>query len=441
MTARYQRIEPDRGIRGRWLASHSRMTAWGSALLVFGSLSLEVHQPGFGIKLGNLILMLMCAVVFASRCRFPPRMASEVSAPSEYDLLIVLNLLWAAYSITYSPSPKDSFVHTVFAATLWLAILCVKSGRFDLTLRLIFWSGVVVASASLILWQLEVGWAFQPHSSTGTPELRGIFEHQLKLGMLTGIVLGIVFVAFANRELKSLKGRCPPILFGAGVIVVLIACYASHARSPTAALVVTIACCGSFAPRRMVRLATRAAVAAGVVIYWFYADEVSAMVFATESDVTFSGRMEIWRETLAHAALQPWTGYGLASFGSPEFDSLWVHYRPPSAHNSFLQAYFETGYFGLALTAGLVAALIIRGLYTSFLWGRLSYTLFFALYGASSSVMSVIYAGKPSVFLTYTLLIAAQEAHAAAQSRATSNARQKSHLSWPVAARAAGKTR
>jgi hypothetical protein len=58
--------------------------------------------------------------------------------------------------------------------------------------------------------------------------------------------------------------------------------------------------------------------------------------------------------------------------------------------------------------------------------------------------MSVIYAGKPSMFLTCTLLMAAQEAHAAAQSRATSraasNPRRKSHLSKPVAANAAGRT-
>lgn len=437
MTARYQRPETLPGIRGRRLTAHSRMTAWGSALLVFGSLALEVHQPELGIKLGNVILMLVCAVVIASRCYFPPRTASEVSAPSEYDVLIIVNLLWGAYSIAYSPSPKDTLVHTVFAATLWLAILSVKSGRFDLTLRLIFWSGVIVASAALVAGQLGFGWAFQSHSTTGAPELRGIFEHQLKLGMLTGIALGIFFVASANRELTSLRGRCPPILFGAAVLIVLLSWYASHARSPMAALIVAIACCGSFAPRRMVRIATWAAVAAAAAIFWSHADEVSAMVFATESDVTFSGRMEIWQETWAHAALRPWTGYGLASFASPAFDSLWVHYRPPSAHNSFLQAYFETGYFGLALTAGLVAALIIRGLYISFLWKRLSYTLFFALYGASSSVMSVIYAGKPSVFLTYTLLIAAQEAHAATQSRAVSNASRKIRLSKLVASKAA----
>jgi hypothetical protein len=55
--------------------------------------------------------------------------------------------------------------------------------------------------------------------------------------------------------------------------------------------------------------------------------------------------------------------------------------------------------------------------------------------------MSVIYAGKPSMFLTCTLLIAAQEAaQSRATSRAASNPRRKSHLSKPVAANAAGKT-
>ena len=101
-----------------------------------------------------------------------------------------------------------------------------------------------------------------------------------------------------------------------------------------------------------------------------------------------TGRTIIWEGTLEHAALNPWTGYGMASFGSPAFDSLWVHYRPLTAHNSYLQAYFETGYVGLALMVGLIAALIVRGVYTSLLWRRLSYTLFVALYGAFSSVIN-----------------------------------------------------
>jgi hypothetical protein len=74
------------------------------------------------------------------------------------------------------------------------------------------------------------------------------------------------------------------------------------------------------------------------------------------------------------------------------------------------------------------------------LWRRLSYTLFVALYGTFSSVMSVIYAGKPSVFLTLILLIAAQEAHATAQSRAASRATQKGHFSRAAAAKPAAGT-
>jgi exopolysaccharide production protein ExoQ len=440
LTASYQRLEPLHGVRKRRVDHHSRVTAWGSALVIFGALALEVHQPDIGIKLGNLIFMLACARVITLRCLLPPRTAAEVSSPSEYDLLIAFSLLWGAYSIVHSSSPEDSFVHTIFAGALWITILCVKSGRLDLTLRLIFWCGVAVASVALTLGQLQVGWAFQPVSSNGEPELRGFFEHQLKLGMLTGIVLGIVFIAFCNKELKSLMGRCPPILFGAAVAIVLVAFYESHARSPLGALVATLACCGSFAPRRAVRLATRAAVAAGIVVYWFHADEVSAMIFATESDLSFNGRTIIWEGTLEHAALNPWTGYGMASFGSPAFDSLWVHYRPLTAHNSYLQAYFETGYVGLALMVGLIAALIVRGVYTSLLWRRLSYTLFVALYGAFSSVMSVIYAGKPSMFLTLILLIAAQEAHATAQFRAASRGTQQSRFSRAAMAKPAAGT-
>lgn len=418
MTARHQLLEHPDGVRECWQGSGSLVTTWGSAIVIFGSIALDIQQPGLGFKLGNVIFMLACISVIALRCLFPPRTASEVSAPSEYDLLIALGLLWGAYSIVHSGSREDALVHTFFAATLWFTVLCVKSGRLGVTLRLIFWCAAAVSALCIITGQLGLSWAFQPNSSTGYPELRGILEHQLKLGMLTGAAVVIVFVALANGELNRLRGRCPPLVFGAGVLAVLVALYESFARSPTGALVLTLACCGSFAPRRLVRYASLAVVVAGVAIYWLYADQVLAMIFTTESDLTFSGRIKIWEGTLEHAALNPWIGYGTASFGTPQFDFLWVNYRPPSAHNSFLQAYFETGYVGLALTVGLVAALIVRGIYTSLRWRRLSYTLFIALYGLFCSVMSVVFAGKPSVLFTLILLVAAQEAHALTQSRA-----------------------
>ena len=107
LTARYQRLEPFHGVRERWVGPHSRVTAWGSALVVFGALVLEVQQPDIGIKLGNLIFMLACARAIALRCLLPPRTAAEVSSPSEYDLLIAFSLLWGAYSIVHSSSPQE----------------------------------------------------------------------------------------------------------------------------------------------------------------------------------------------------------------------------------------------------------------------------------------------------------------------------------------------
>ena len=280
MTARYQRLEPLHGVRERWVGPHSRVTAWGSALVIFGALALEVQQPDIGIKLGNLIFMLACARVIILRCLLPPRTAAEVSSPSEYDLLIAFSLLWGAYSIVHSSSPKNSFVHTIFAGALWITILCVKSGRLDLTLRLIFWCGVAVASVAL---------AFQGNCRWGGPS--SLF---LKRGTRTARLLrASAEVGNADRDrsrdrvhrllqqgTEELDGEVSPILFGVAVIVVLVAFYKSHARSPLGALVVTLACCGSFAPRRAVRLATRAAIVPEYVVCCDHTKmKFSAMVF------------------------------------------------------------------------------------------------------------------------------------------------------------------
>jgi O-antigen ligase len=108
---------------------------------------------------------------------------------------------------------------------------------------------------------------------------------------------------------------------------------------------------------------------------------------------------------------QHWTGYGYASFPSEPFERYWRYYSPPSAHNTFLQAYFETGLVGLSLVLGVTLMMLFSGLYISLTMGRISYSFFVGLYVILAGVLDTVLAGKLTILCTMMLLIAGQEAN------------------------------
>ena len=387
---------------GIWMTS--------SAALIICSLVLEIHQPALGFKFGNIAFFFACLMIVQARLL---RMREAVQ-PYVYDFLMFCYLAWAAYSISFSPVPNETAVQVVFAAAVWITVLFLKPEPLDQTLHILFGVGVCVAVASLAMFFWTPDFAVQPYSSTGKPELRGIFEHQLRLGMYLGICSGLLFAAAINGHLAIVRKDIPMPLFWAGLLAILLALGLSQARSPIAALIATLVlCCAFAAPQKIIRFAAVAAIAGAIVAMQLYPDDLARLFFYREGDLTFSGRIKIWEEAWATADRQPWTGYGFASFAAPAFDSLWVHYRPPSAHNSLLQAYFETGYVGSFLLVAMIAAILVRGIYLSFRFRIISYTLVMCLYGIFCSFMSVIYAGKPSIFIVLILLVTAQEGAAA----------------------------
>lgn len=385
--------------------------ASGSVALIVASLLLEVHQPQLGIKLGNIAFVLVCCLVIRARL---PADARPICLHGLDDVLMACYLAWASFSATYSPAPSETIVQVAYAGMIWLAVLAVRTEPLHHTLHVIF---AVIAFVSLLSIILLVAWpdlALQPQSSTGRDELRGIFEHQLRLGMLTGMGLGLLVLAVANGDMPSLRGGMPLLMLLLAIGAILVAWQFSQARSPTAALFLALLTCTVLtAPRGWVKLVAFVVLVGGLFLMVRFSEQLIAAILTTESDMTFSGRVEIWKETAEAAAWQHWTGYGFASFASPAFDRLWVHYRPPSAHNSLLQSYFETGVIGTSFLAVFVLLLIARGIYLSARLKTMSYSLFLVLYGVFCSLMSVIYGGKLSIMMTMILLVSAQEAHAA----------------------------
>jgi O-antigen ligase len=275
---------------------------------------------------------------------------------------------------------------------------------------LFFLYSVVVSLLSIAIWPFFPDLALQPVSSTGAPELRGIIDHQLRLGMLLCLAIGLVLLAVANDDLQVVRGRWLKALLWGGILLCIAVLVLSRARGSTAAFAVALMVCGTLARQRWIMLASIAALAATILAIVLFGDQIAAATLQSASDKTLSGRTILWPKAIDLADQRPWFGYGFASFYTPIFEPYWKYYTPPSAHNTFIQAYFETGAIGAAFMFVLIITFIVSGLQISLILGRISYTLFAALFVTFTGLVDTVLAGKLTILVTVLLLIAAQEA-------------------------------
>lgn len=380
------------------------------AFLVFLFL-LEAHQPeAIPIKLGNLLLVgaSATAVLLTLSLRGagvlpPPRFAT-------HDWIYAAYLIWCLAGLAWSVARPQTLILTVYLGVAWLATVSLAHVRPVATIRMLIGLAVLVAALSLAIWPIAPGYALQPDVPTGDRELRGVFDHQLRLGMMLCMVLGLAGVAIVNGQFDALRGRLPRL----ALIVALALCVAvlalSRARGATAAAILALMLCGLVSRNRAVAWASLAGLAGLVLGLWLFGDAIAAALFQNASDATLSGRTLLWPKVLELAGERPLTGYGYGSFYQPLFEHHWRNYRPPSAHNSWMQAFFETGLPGVLLVAGLSAALVVAGLHASLALRRISYTLFVGLFVMLAGLLDTVLAGKLNILTILMLLIAAQEA-------------------------------
>lgn len=101
---------------------------------------------------------------------------------------------------------------------------------------------------------------------------------------------------------------------------------------------------------------------AGVLSVVFARDTVFGL-FGKSSDLT--GRIEIWQKVIGHGSQHPWIGWGWVSYWPTwiePFASLdtKVGLPVPSAHNAWLDVWFQLGLLGVLVFAPLVVLTLLR---------------------------------------------------------------------------------
>lgn len=384
-----------------------RPTTFVLSWFVIGAYSLDVQLPSVGVNIGNLALM--GGALLASALAIHGRVLNNASGVQLrlYDVAYVLYLLFALASTLWSLSPSSTAVQIAYLGAVWLAVLSLAHAALPDVIKFVVWLAVVTAVLSFMLILLSRDLAFQPATSTDLPELRGIFSHQLRLGLFMSVALGFLVIAALNGELTRVVGR--PLVIAVVVTLVLSCLIAAFARLYTAAMILALAGTIFLGRRGWLRWCFVGAACALLIAGWFGREGLLLWLTATDADITLTGRTVMWAKTLAAASSDTWLGFGYATFDSPRFDWLWGYYRPAHPHNSYIQAYFETGLIGLGLTVMLVATHFLSALSWSSSSGRYSYSLYLVLLMSLGSITGSNYAGKPSLLFCLTLLVLAVE--------------------------------
>lgn len=357
--------------------------------------------------------MLVCGAMLVVAITALRRAQSQLPSLhfAAHDWVYAMYLLWLGAGLAWSVASAQTLVLTVFLAVTWAATVSLAFHPVTSTIRTMFRFSLLVAAASLVLLPIAPELALQPDVPTGHTELRGIIDHQLRLGMLMCMTIGLVALAIANGQSKVLRGSWPAAvyIFAIGLLVVVL--FMSRARGATGAFALALMLCGLVSPNRAIMLASAVCLGLLGLTLSLFLQPLLDLILQNPSDATLSGRTLLWPKVLELAERRPFVGYGFGSFYQPIFETYWRNYRPPSAHNSLLQAYFESGLVGFGLVALLSATVVASGVYISLVMRRISYTLFAGLFVVLTGLVDTIIAGKLTILTTVMLLVAAQEAN------------------------------
>lgn len=379
---------------------------------VFSSVALDLLIAGVDFNVGNLLLI---GVAFALAVRSLGTYgdgAHQVKLLS-HDWVYLLSVGVMLASIAWSVSAFASFMAVAPLIVVWFASVGLGRLPADDAVRLVVLAAVATAMLSLVVVPLIGDLAYQPHSTTGTPELRGVFRHQLRLGSFMVLAIGLLVIAYMNGHLKRILSRSPMINVLCLVLLVLLL-WLSRTRlyvgAGALALILTL-----LLSRRGSKkwIASGLGLTAMVIIVNSYGS-IMARLEAAGFDTGLTGRTRTWSRSLgAVNEDSQLLGHGFGTFELPDFDFLFPgEYRPIHAHSSFVQAYFETGVVGLIVLISLILVQVIVAWRYSVRCNRYSYSLFLVFYNAIGSATGLNYAGSLSAMFCIMLLFLAIESRA-----------------------------
>jgi exopolysaccharide production protein ExoQ len=386
-------------------------------LFVCAAVAMDLNVDDFAARLGDglvtgarnaLWVGVPGAMVLSARRRGDQAGPRARTLGHDRMYLVWLGLMSA--TMLWSISAGATLKAVVPVAIVWFASWRLSAVPSADAVRAVLVVAAVTAMLSLAALALFGNLAYQPISTSGAPELRGIFRHQLRLGAFMALAIGLVVIARLRGDIARIRTRSAVVNVSVVVllsVVLLMSRARSYGGDAVIALVLTLLLSRRGVKKWMV-LAVSGALFVAVVrrfdVLW--SDLQDAGV-----DTTLTGRGDIWERTLSGVTPETrWLGHGFGTLQLPDFDFLFSSiYRAGHAHNSYIQAYFEAGTIGLGALVLLVISQLTTAWRATVRCDAYSYSLFLVLYTAIGSLTGLNYAGTLSALFSLMMLFLAIE--------------------------------
>ena len=331
---------------------------------------------------------IYAATLFLLLARWKSSLRAAVSSPLVWLLpgTALMSFLWSDFS-AWSLQKGITTIQTTYFG-LYMA------SRFSLKqqLQMLAWALGIVAVFSLLFTLAFPGAAIEAGANAGA--WRGPFTQKNLLARL--VVLGaIVFLLLAldsRRHRYWLWGG-----FGLSVllilltasktalllfltVVILLPIYKALRRKDTIVI-----------PLVITLILVAGSIAAVVVSNW------ENILLGLGRDATLSGRTNLWEVAIEKIAERPWLGYGYQGFwqegGGAEVIWQAEGYKPPHAHNGYINITLDLGLIGLLFFLLTIAVTYVRaitllrsGKTNIELW-PIFYVTFFFMYNVSENTI------------------------------------------------------
>ncbi|QPM92546.1 O-antigen ligase family protein [Pseudooceanicola algae] len=383
-----------------------RQNYWYVSVFIFLAMSLELHFFSAGANLGILFLLCFFMLLVADRFLNQRPMSPLLAHDWVYLFYIALTMASALWSVVPG--------RTIVAALPQFALLGLTLAMWRVPtttiIRQIMIFAVVAAVLSIMMIPVSSSLAYQPSSSTGGAELRGVFKHQLRLGAFMAMAMGFYVVAWLNGDLLRVmlrsRGRAVFVF-----LILMVTLYLSQTRLYVVTAILALLLSLALSRRGAKKWITVVLAVLAVVVIGASSQEILFWLESQGVDTGLTGRVLIWQRTLE--AIEPakqLLGYGFRTYDQSYFDYIFRgDYRPAHSHNSFIQAYFETGRIGQIAVIVLILTQLSAAWRASAETNRHSYSLFLVLYVTLGSLFGMNYAGALSTIFCLMFLLLASE--------------------------------
>jgi exopolysaccharide production protein ExoQ len=302
-----------------------------------------------------MAIILVVSVILAIRYRDNIIRAIPGMAPVLcFLLLAVLSAAWSDYSgITLRRSG------TAITTAIWGACLASRFSMRDIVLLIAESLGIIAVCslfAGLVFPDFGVN-ELLTSDPGGVPGWKGIVSDKNSLGIVMATGTVTMLYLFISPGLT----RRQKIMWAVGMLLCGSLLYLSQSRTSWVSAVAGIGTC--FIVRGMYR---RPAIGI-IVVAWaillvlplmaLAIRDLSAFTALVGKDATLTGRVDLWNLVIPYGDQHPLLGYGYGAFwieDSPRTQEIWRalnSYKPPHAHNGWIETYLELGLVGCFVVA------------------------------------------------------------------------------------------